>query len=465
MKKEITAIVALLSLLPAFASGTPGKSDVEIWNEGVENYRAGDFTNALRRLRPLMLSRSHGSRAAEVVAKIEYDAARTPGATNALERLEEAAAAAQIALRSAPEDKRLNDNFSKAVSALPELRKARHVNDVLESAKNRNPESVLKGSRDAVRKLIGDDARRLKIAMTNDAAGAVAMSDAMAAKCEELADSWLPLKEVLCRSVTNESELAEISKRVDDARAKTQEAARLLGDISEQSRFPLAEAESEFTDFHKALVLPPGAADESLLCQSNAYSKVQEECGRDWTRESLDYVRAFRMKFPAWAKEYEQMQSADTNKPPFKVEDQAKVSALAVELEKLHLEIVEADSKEKREKALKCTEEIIGLLPKDNNSQGGNSPQSKPDAKPENGKNDKKQNNEGDDGRQQDPGDPSGEEDSKDKDRQKQQPAGDGKDKEIEAVLKKAQERSDEHEAQKKAREMRRRLPPNERDW
>ena len=41
----------------------------------------------------------------------------------------------------------------------------------------------------------------------------------------------------------------------------------------------------------------------------------------------------------------------------------------------------------------------------------------------------------------------------------------DQNEKEIENVLKKAQERSDEHEAQKKAREMRRRLPPNERDW
>ena len=38
-------------------------------------------------------------------------------------------------------------------------------------------------------------------------------------------------------------------------------------------------------------------------------------------------------------------------------------------------------------------------------------------------------------------------------------------DQEIEAVLKKAQERSDEHEAEKKARMRGARLPPNERDW
>ena len=38
-------------------------------------------------------------------------------------------------------------------------------------------------------------------------------------------------------------------------------------------------------------------------------------------------------------------------------------------------------------------------------------------------------------------------------------------DQEIEAVLKKAQERSDEHEAEKKARMRKAPLPPNERDW
>ena len=37
--------------------------------------------------------------------------------------------------------------------------------------------------------------------------------------------------------------------------------------------------------------------------------------------------------------------------------------------------------------------------------------------------------------------------------------------KEIEALLKRAQERSDEHEADKKARMRSMRLPSNERDW
>ena len=40
-----------------------------------------------------------------------------------------------------------------------------------------------------------------------------------------------------------------------------------------------------------------------------------------------------------------------------------------------------------------------------------------------------------------------------------------GSAKEIETILRKAQERNDEHEADKKARMRKAPLPPNERDW
>ena len=46
--------------------------DREIWNMGVDYYRAGDLTNALSTLQPLMLSRTHGARASEVVGAIRY---------------------------------------------------------------------------------------------------------------------------------------------------------------------------------------------------------------------------------------------------------------------------------------------------------------------------------------------------------------------------------------------------------
>ena len=461
MLKFFAVLLASVALV-AYAEESRQKTDVEIWNEGVDFYRAGDVTNALQVLRPLMLSRTHGARAAEVVAKLEHDAALKPGAADALAHLEEAAAAAQIALRAAPEDKRLNSNFTRAVSALPELRETARINAALESGKGKSPDAILKSSRDEIRKIVRDSGEMANLC-TNDAVSAVAMADSMAAKCETLALNWLPVKEAICQSVTNEAELAEISKRVDTARIRTEEAAKLLGDMDDSSRYPLAEVEAEFTEFYKALVMPPDAADESLLCQSNAFTKAAEECARNWTRESLDYTRAFRMKFPAWAKAYEQQAAADTNKPPFKVEDQARISALATELEKLHLELVEKDSEEKRKKALECTEEIIKLLPRDNNSKGGNSQQNQ-----NKNKNDQNKKDESKDDNQSENQEDNSEDDSQNNDEKEDkasQPSEDKSEKEIENALKKAQERSDEHEAQKKAREMRRRLPPNERDW
>jgi hypothetical protein len=56
-------------------------------------------------------------------------------------------------------------------------------------------------------------------------------------------------------------------------------------------------------------------------------------------------------------------------------------------------------------------------------------------------------------------------EDDKNKDEPDEGDQQDTEDQEVEAVLKKAQERSDEHEAEKKARMRKAPLPPNERDW
>ena len=36
-------------------------TDGEVWNQGVDFYRAGDVTNALRVLKPLMLTREFGA--------------------------------------------------------------------------------------------------------------------------------------------------------------------------------------------------------------------------------------------------------------------------------------------------------------------------------------------------------------------------------------------------------------------
>ena len=66
---------------------------------------------------------------------------------------------------------------------------------------------------------------------------------------------------------------------------------------------------------------------------------------------------------------------------------------------------------------------------------------------------------------QQQDQDPNQQENQDQKDEQDQSGEEKEEDQELEATLKKAQERNDEHEAEKKARMRKQPLPPNERDW
>ena len=85
---RVGLFLAVLVPLVVRGAETAPISDGEVWNEGVGYYRAGDVTNALRVLRPLLLSKTHGARAAEVVAKLNYDRAHEPGNPDPLPALE-----------------------------------------------------------------------------------------------------------------------------------------------------------------------------------------------------------------------------------------------------------------------------------------------------------------------------------------------------------------------------------------
>ena len=276
---------------------------------------------------------------------------------------------------------------------------------------------------------------------TNRAEKAVALADALSKRAERLSDSWIPVRELIAQSVTNEEQAATISAQIDAARKKTKDAAKRLSDLDPEAYPLLSDAEHDFTRFVKLTVMPPAAMDEDLVAQSNAWLDVEQFNGRSWQQDALDYTRAFRSKFPAWARAYEQQAQSDTNKPPFTAEDQAKISGLATELEKLQMECVEKSLPPNQEDALRIINEIRELLPKDNNGGGQQQQQDQQQSEDENKDNDKDKD-EPDEGDQQD-----------------------SEDQEVEAVLKKAQERSDEHEAEKKARMRKAPLPPNERDW
>ena len=467
--RALAASAAILASAALRAGDDAAASDSEAWNEGVEAYRAGDVTNALSVLRPLMLSRTHGPRAAEVVAKLAYDTAHEGGCADPASALEESAAAAQIALRANPGDERARRNFARAVDGLPELRETKRINAAVAAAKGKDPGSMLLAAARDVRSMMSEAAG----VRTNAADVAVAKADSLAARAERLADVWLPVKEAICQSVTNEEQAATITLQVDQARKRTESAATALADLSEGAYSALAESEQDFTRFMKMTVLPPDAMREDFVAQSNAWQDVEQFNGRDWQCDALDFTRAFRAKFPAWAQAYEQQAAADTNKPPFTAEAQAKVSDLSTRLEKLQIQCCEKLLPPTQEEALDIIREILELLPKDGG--GGQRQQNQQPQKNESDKDSKPQ--QGDSGQDQDDGEQKQEEqqggenqdeqkdDGKDDSERDGRDERDQEDREVEAVLKKAQERSDEHEAEKKARMRKAPLPPNARDW
>ena len=433
-------------------------SDREIWNEGITYYEAGDVTNALRVLKPLMLSPSHGARAAEVVAKLEYERGD----------LESAAVAAQKALQAAPKDEKANRNFTRAIDGLPSLRETKHINDVLKAAQGQDPGSIMEGALREARQLM--EASRSYT--TNAAVKAVALGDQLAARARGLADKWIPVKEAICQSVTNEEQAATIVEQVRQAQDKTKSAAEKLGDMNALGAWEmLSDVEHDYTRFHKLMVLPPGAIAADLSAQSNAWMDAEAFNGRSWQQDALDYTRAFRAKFPAWAKAYEQQAQADTNKPPFTAEDQAKISALATEVEKAQLECVEKALPPRQEEALEMLREIQELLPKDKNGGGQGQQNQQQQSQGQNNQQQKdqqdqqdKQNDSSDQTQDQDPNEQN-EDEQQDEESAAENQEDEKEEQELEAVLKKAQERNDEHEADKKARMRKAPLPPNERDW
>ena len=431
-------------------------SDTEVWNEGVEYYRAGDVTNALRVLRPLTASGEYKARAAEVVAKLEYERGE----------IEEAAAAAQIALLAAPADAKANRNFTRAVDRLPEIRETKRIDDVLKAAQGKNPGEMIRAATYDARELM----RACAGISTNRAEVQVALADRLSKRAEKLADVWIPVRELITQSVTNESQAATILQQVAEAQAHTKTGASRLSDLDGEAYSSLALAEQDFDRFLKLTAMPPAAIAEGAIAQSNAYNDVETVNARPWQNEALDFTRAFRQKFPAWAREYEQQAQSDTNREPFTAEAQAKISALATELEKIQLECAEKAIPPKQEEACDLLEQIAALLPKDKNGGQGQQNQ-QPQSSPQQDRQKQNQDQQNQQDQQQDLGDQKQEQDpneQKDERREEESEAEEQEseeDKDVEAVLQKAQERNDEHEAEKKARMRKAPLPPNERDW
>ena len=474
----------LLHSFSAYAEKSLPETDVEIWNRGVDLYKSGNLTNALAVLKPLVLSKTHGVRASELVGAIEFAEGlkqNGEGAEKALSLLESAANGFQQALRSSPGDKRMNRNFTRATDRLPELRERSRIEKVMKELGQKDPSSLLAAGVKDARSLL----KGFSSVFTNEASRTVAMCDEMSERAKKLSDVWIAVKAGVAQSVTNEQQAMTINAQVEEARAATDLAATGISDISMEAVDHLRKAENSFTRFWKLAIMPPEACEESMQSQTNELLKAENEYSRDWQREALEFTQAFRAKFPMWAQSYEQQAQADTNKPPFTKEAQAEISALATEVEKIQLELADGKTKSvkverkgggkaaeravKQFEALKKLARIKELLPKDKNGGGQNQDN-------QNQNQDQNQNQNQD--RQNDQDNKENQDDRQNQDRQenknenqeeqnKQDSRADEKkdDKQVEDILRRAQERSDQHEADKKARMNKAPLPSNERDW
>lgn len=444
-------------------------SEREIWNKGYDYWAAGDMTNALATVRPLMLSRNYGARASEMAGAIlsaQAKAKRAEEPEAAAKLAGEAAEAMQIALRANPQDARANRNFTRAADPVAELRETAHVAKVLKEAQGKQPDALLG---EAVR-----EARALMAAqsgvLTNAPGTALALSEALAARAAKLSDVWIPVKQGVIQAVTNQEQAAVIVGDIEAARDATKRSAELLEDMEPDAGATLGAAETAATRFWKMTIMPPGALDEGLTSQTNAFLDLPAYNNRAWQGEALDWTRAFRAKFPQWAQQYEQQAQADTNKPPFTKEQQAEIAKLAEEVEKLQAELAKSELPPKQQEALEKLARIKELMPKDNSGQGQNNQQQNPP--PQNDqdkKDDNKDKNRNQDQNQdkndQQKNDGQDEQEQKQEEKERNAENDPKNDKEVEDLLRKAQERSKEHEDEKKAR-MRRMPPsPNERDW
>ena len=223
---------------------------------------------------------------------------------------------------------------------------------------------------------------------------------------------------------------------------------------------------------------PRQLAAADLLMQTNAYIDLPRTDGFDWQKDAYDHTRAFRARFPAWAQQYEQQAQANTNMPPFTKEQQAEVAALAADVEKKQAACVKEPVPPDQLEAIREIQRILELLPPDRNpppqqNQQNQQQQQQQQKQNQDQNKDQKQDQNQDQNQDQDKDKNQDQQDQK-QDEQEQQPEEKEQkakeeetpdQKEAEALIRKALERSEEHEAEKKARMRKAPLSPNERDW
>ena len=437
------------------------------YNAGYAYYMAKDSDKAVQTLRPLLLSKKNGARVGELLGKLFMEQAKGNGAEDPeqkLKALNEAAMGFQRALRDTPADERRNNNFTRSVWQLPEARESAHIAAVMKEHGQTAPDQLM-GKMLAEQRALLDSAYGM---FTNDAPALIRAAETLAKRQDKQTDLWIPLKQQILQAVTNQQQQVQFSQQVELARDSMKGAAEALRDILPESVSEIAQPEALVYNFWKAVAMPPAVIDEAIVCQSNAIKQLSARylMNRDTQPEALQLTQMFRERFPEWAEQYQQQAQADTNAPPFTVEDQKKIEELAEHAEKLQQEILDPKTSEQdhpglKEQALADLYEIRALLPKNPNNQ---SQQQQEQQQEQQQQEDEQEQEPQEDEQDQQQDEPQEEEEQQPEEQEKEEKQEETP-QDVQEMLRRALEREKEHEDEKKTKMQNLPMLPSEKDW
>lgn len=450
-----SALFSALSLFSAVLSAAEGgEADYAVWNEAVDKYSAGDYTNAIVCLKRIDPSGPFKTRVAELSAKINHIfACQALSPSEKLRLAETASRHAQTVLREKPSDERVRSNFAKTVKNIPAIREQAEMEAAAVKHKGKSPGSLLAHALRSVRAIMKD----VSAERPSDSRKAIAAADEAKKKMDEVRSSLMAAGEAVRQAVTNEQSATALAAMLDDSRKKSKSAANQIEDMDGAAYSTLLDVENGIYSFFKLVASPEELIHEDFLSQSNAWSAAEKMNGRDWQSEAHLLTKSFIERFPRWAEQYMAAAAANTNLPPFGAEDKKKIEKLSSEVEKLQSECVKSLLPPKQKEALDKIEEIIKLMP----NRGGSDRNSASDdrQRQQDGRQDQNQ-------RQQQQKAPERQENGQaEENEDKSAGRQERPESEAEDVLRKAKERTDEYESEKKARMRKVRPGPNERDW
>lgn len=449
------------------------------FNKAVELYGAGDFSNAVRLLRPLMLRKDMPG-AMDLYGAAEFILAEDPSvATNAAERMERlssAAAAFQRVMAAGADDPaRVERNIARAMAPMAGLREQMRRDSINAKYGKADPASLASMMRDEQRGVADAIGK-----VTGDASSRIEAMEELARREGAVADMHFKLSEMLAEAAknsTNEEAKAAMAEMSETLSRAIGDAAEAIENISGDSARLAGSASLATLDIWKHLAEPPANIDEAILCMTNAFMKAGSPrwgTRRD-SETALDMVNVFTAKFPQWAEEFlarqeqERQQSGATNEPPFTAETAAEIMRLVEPLAFILKDSAEFDDTPEKVAAtasetLPMLEEIRSLLPKrESDSQGGQSQQQSQEGQDSSQEPKDGQEDGGKDEKQPRPDDAAAQkrEESRGEEKNEARPLPE----DVEEALRRALQRELEHEAEKQKLRREAPLPANSRDW